>query len=172
MDPDKYAIEAFEKYFVQAMSDSQYKGDLLENLRKQLTELESKETHYDKLDEEFKAELKEAKETNAEMKRIDLAWKEEKQGLNEELGKLQVAHNILCKINEHFKVKNNLLKSEIGLLETEKKQLELNLCTKGIKKLTLKTKLTHLKTDLNNVTRQMEASDRTRTGGEITRDIC
>ncbi|XP_017303959.1 uncharacterized protein LOC108253814 [Diaphorina citri] len=134
-------LEAFQEFFINVIDENRDKTDLLENLRKRLPELEMKKAECVKLDEEFKTELGNAKDINAEMTKMNMAWNQEEPILNEELGKLQATYNITTKVNDYFTAKNDRLISEIEQLESEKKNIEQMLLTKDIKDLTLQSKL-------------------------------
>lgn len=80
-------LEAFQEFFINVIDENRDKTDLLENLRKRLPELEIKKAECVKLDEEFKTELGNAKDINAEMTKMNMAWNQEEPILNEELSK-------------------------------------------------------------------------------------
>lgn len=80
-------IEGLTAYFVNVIHDSKDKSDLLETVLIQLQDMEIRETLHAKEDEELKAELKRAKETNADMASMNASWTQEKKHLSDELGK-------------------------------------------------------------------------------------
>ncbi|KAI5747275.1 hypothetical protein M8J77_012966 [Diaphorina citri] len=152
-------LKAFQEFFINVIDENRDKTDLLETLRKRLPELEMKKAECVKLDEEFKTELGNAKDINAEMTKMNMAWNQEEPILNEELGKLQATYNITTKVNDYFTAKNDRLISEIEQLESEKKNIEQMLLTKDIKDLTLQSKLNHLSQNFNDIVTQMDVAD-------------